>query len=334
MAGINQKIKAVDYNAIQSDIAAVLGTGSGQTGYGQTVLSSQVTTSDVVTVNEYAALRYDIINAYQHQENSLPSNVDAQTLGKSIRYNSGDEPIDYWQTVATQIVTNKNRLAVFGQRVTVNHGTASQVWPGSLGTEWTDTLYATVTVTFTSSENARFFFNAGGTIDFSSSRTGGSSTQQNASWTSLLSTAGTRQFGGNTPGTGVNPNDGTNYFRLSNTLQTWSSVTASSPYALNTWRIQASTNDVPAVSDNSSGTSRRITFYVTWEDDHEGLGGPPDQSSGTPIGAGTYGPDAVDGEIQLTVITTEPSGVMEPSPGSGNFEVESPLVTISAIQQA
>jgi len=36
--------------------------------------------------------------------------------------------------------------------------------------------------------------------------------------------------------------------------------------------------------------------------------------------------------MSLTVITTEPTGVLEPS-GAGNFTVESPTVTISAITQ-
>ena len=331
MASVNAKIKKADYNAIQSDISNVLGTGAGQYGYGQPVLSSQVTESDVVTVNEYSALRYDIINAYTHLNNGPPSNVDEQALGKSIRYSATDEPIDYWQSVATGIVTNARNLAVAGQRITVNHGTVTEDWPGPYGTNWSDALYATVIVTWTSAENARHFFNAGGSIDITSSRAGGSSNNQNTSWTSLLSTAGTRRFGGNTPGTGVNPNDGSNYFRLSAARQNWSTVTASSPYALNTWEIDAKTLDVPVVTDNSAGVSRRIEFYVKWIDDHVALGGEPDQPAGRKVGAGTFGPDVVDGTMSLTVITTEPSGVLQPSPGAGNFEVESPSVSIGAI---
>jgi hypothetical protein len=328
MAGINQKIKAIDYNAIQQDISAILGNGSGQYGYGQPVLSSQVDLSNVVTVNEYAALRYDIINAYKHLFNGNPANVDEQTLGKSIRYSVSDEPIDWWANVVTSIDNNRRSLAVSGQRQTINHGTVQESWPGVYGAEWTDALYTTVTVSFTTSENARHFFNAGGSIDFTSSRSGGSSTNQNTSWTSLLSTAGSRQFGGNNPGTGVNPNDGTNYFRLSNVRQTWSSVTASSPYALNSWIIDARTFDSPGVTDNSAGISRTMEFYVQWIDDHVAQGGPTE--TGTPVRPGGFGPDAVDGTMSLTVITTEPTGVLEP-PGSGNFTVESPTVTIGSI---
>lgn len=324
MAGVNTKILASDYNAIQADIEQILGTGSGQYGYGQTVFSSQVTTSDVVTVNEYAALRYDIINAYKHLFNATPPNVDAKILGETIRYSNTDEPINYWANVTNSIETNRRNLAVAGQRSTTNHGT--ETFTGTWGANSTPQLYCNVTVEFLTSENARFFFNSGGSINFTSSRTGGSTTAQNTSWTSLLSTAGTRTFGGNTPGTGVNPNDGTNWFRMSNTPQEWSSVVASSPYALNEWNILANTGD--GVSDNSSGSSRIINFDIYWLDNHVALGGP--SATGSPVQPGGFGPDAVDGTISLTVQTIEAAGVLDPV-GSGNFEVETPTVTIGTI---
>ena len=86
MAGINQKIRKVDYNSIQSDINTILGSGSSNFGYGQPVLSNQVSESNSVTINEYAALRFDIINAYKHLFNSLPPDVDTQTVGATIRF--------------------------------------------------------------------------------------------------------------------------------------------------------------------------------------------------------------------------------------------------------
>ena len=328
MAGVNQKIDKDDFNAIQADIEQILGIGSANYGYGQSVLSNQVTVSDTVTINEYAALRYDIINAYTHLNNSAPSNVDDQQLGSTIKYNLVDAPINYWVSVVNSIEGNRLAPAVIGQRRTVNEGTVAETWPGPLGTEWTDSLYAIVTVEFTNSEQARFFFNAGGSIDFTSSRTGGSTTQQNTTWSTMLSTAGTRSFGGNFPGTGLEPNDGTNYFRLSNVRQIWSTVTASSPYALNDWTINSRTIDSPAVTDNSAGASKKIEFYILWNDDHEALGGP--SATGSPVQPGGFGPDAVDGTLSYTVVTTVPTGVLEPS-GAGNFTIEAPTVTLGAI---
>ena len=333
MAGINQKIRKVDYNSVQSDINSILGTGSGNFGYGQPVLSNQVSESNSVTVNEYAALRFDIINAYKHLFNSLPPDVDAQTIGATIRFDSAPPdaaPINYWQGVVNSISTNRLALATSGQRVTTNHGTTnfSSAWGSSAPVGSTPQLSCQVDVEWTTSEQARAFFNAGGSIQFTSTRTGGSSTAQNTSWTTLLSTAGTRIFGGDTPGTGTTPNDGQNWFRAGSTSQTWSTSTASSPYALNEFKITVQTNDVPTVSSNSAGASRRLRFFVYWLDNHFPLGG--DSDSGTPVQPGPYGPDTVDGTISLTVQSVKASGVLEPT-GSGNFEVSTPTVTIGSI---
>ena len=333
MAGVNQKISKVDYNTIQSTINTVLGTGSGTFGYGQPVLSSQVTESDSVTVNEYAALRYDIINAYKHLNNGLPPDVDAQIIGAKVRYDAAPPdaaPVNYWLSVVNSISTNRQGLAVSGQRVSVNHGTQnfSSAWGASAPVGSTPQLTCQVDVEWPTSEQARHFFNTGSSLQFTSSRTGGSTTAQNTSWTNLLSAAGTRIFSGITPGTGTSPSDGQNWFRARNSGDTWSSVTASSPYALNEWNITVQTNDSPAVTNNSSGSSRKLRFFVYWIDNHFPLGG--DTDSGTPTRPGGYGPDTVDGTISLTVQTVKASGVLEPT-GSGNFEVTTPTVTIGAI---
>ena len=56
----------------------------------------------------------------------------------------------------------------------------------------------TAQITFVSADAARYFFNSGGKIRFSSSRTRGSSTSQNNAWTNVLNSAGTIEFGGDT----------------------------------------------------------------------------------------------------------------------------------------
>lgn len=322
MAAVNDKIKVADYNAIYDKIAPVLGTGSADTGWGQTVQSNSVSVSNSVTVQEYAALRYDIINAYTHLFNTTPSAVNTQTIGAKIKYNLTDAPINYWNTIANTIVANKKNLAVAGQRRTINHGTVN--FTGN----WNQELNCAITIGFTSAEQARHFFNSGGSIQFQSSRTGGAASNQNTSWTTLLSTAGTRIFGGNTPGTGVSPLDGFNWFRMTQTRQEWDTSIASSPYALNEWRLWSRALDV---NDNSSGTSTVMEIYVEWIDNHVGLGGPA--AEGDPsLGAGTFGPDAVDGTISLTVQTVEPTGTLVPA-SAGNFNIETPTVTIGAINK-
>jgi len=324
MAGINTKIDKDDYNAIQTVIGRIMGVGSANTGYGQTTFSSQVTVSDAVTVNEYAALRYDIINIHKHIYNSTPSGINDQTIGAKVRYDAANAPINYWLSVANSLDIARLTLAPAGQRVSVNHGTEN--FTGAWGSSTSPQLACTVTCEWTNSEQARFFFNSGSSMQFTSSRTGGSSTAQNTSWTTLLSTAGARIFGGATPGTGTTPADGQNYFRLTNAGQTWSNVVASSPYSLNEWSITCRTDD--GVTNNSAGTSKKLVFQIYWNDNHFPLGG--NSATGTPVQPGGFGPDTVDGTVSLTVQTVKASGVLEPT-GSGNFNIETPTVTISSI---
>jgi hypothetical protein len=64
---VNDIITQAEYNNIRNKVIGVLGTGSGNSGYGQPLNSSAVALGTRVTVNEYANLRFDIINAWVHQ---------------------------------------------------------------------------------------------------------------------------------------------------------------------------------------------------------------------------------------------------------------------------
>ena len=54
MAGQNTLVIATDYNVIQSKIALVLGSGSGNKGYGQSLSSSQVGQNSKITVAQWS----------------------------------------------------------------------------------------------------------------------------------------------------------------------------------------------------------------------------------------------------------------------------------------
>jgi len=316
---VNDKITRNEYNNIRTKVINVLGAGSGNTGYGQPIRSSTVGVSNKVTINEWGNLKYDIINAYVHQNGSAPSLPDA-VENASIRYNATDAPVAYWDTVATNLQTNRFAIHT-SQKITTNHGSNSITFPNATyGSYWgqaagSDELSCLVTVSFTTSNEARYFFNSGGYINFSSSRTGGSTTPQNTSWTSLLSTgsATTPRFGGAHPSTGTSPADNQNFYRCTSTYSSpFYSVSASSPYGSNTWRIYART---PGVVNNSSGTASSIEFRISWLDGHTALGA---------------GPDAVNGTVTVQVASLQAFGTLQP-PGAGDFSVQTPTVTIGSI---
>jgi hypothetical protein len=227
-------------------------------------------------------------------------------------------PNTQYDTFANTIRTNRFNVGA-GQSFTTTKGTVSETWPGTYGASWNTTIRSTIRVQFTSAANARHFFNSGGEIRFNSSRTGSTARAQDLAWTTLLTTAATKAFGGNKPTIGVGALNGQNFYRLTSSFQEWTSTAYSSPYTANRWRITARCRDV---ADNSLGTSADIEFQSEWID---GYVDPGNYYLDVPNDV-----DKVTGTISLTVSTLEATGVLQPA-GAGTFVVESPIVTISAI---
>ena len=346
---VNDKIRVPDYNDIRSKVANVVGPGSGNSGWGQTLVSSAVVEGTTVSVNEWGKLRYDIINAWRHIYGSSPTTV-LPALGNTVRYSNtfvpdtgaSDAPITQYNTYADNIVANRFTVHS-GQSATTSWPSGSSTWPGPYGSFWTAKIQCTITASWSNSSQARYFFNSGGEIRLSSSRSGGANSQQNTSWTNLLNSAGVRAFGGNLPIAGSSPATGTNFYRCTDTYQEWYTISGSTPYGGNSYRILART---PGIANNSTGSASSIQFLIEWIDNYVDPGVVPGSTAfpqGTPIGPGGAGggvqtatpadfppDDAVDGTFSVSVSHLYATGVLEP-PGTGNFVVQQPTVTIGAI---
>jgi hypothetical protein len=288
----NDKILVTDYNSIRNKVVGVLGTGSGSSGYGQVVSSSAVSLSSRITVNEYAALRNDIINAYRHIFGVTP-NLNQPVEGNTVRFipigtittefgvaefgesefnletlADADSPFPQYAFIADDIVANRFTIHPSRSKTESKGSQSRSDWTGGF---WNNRLSCTITVSFTTATQARYFFNSGGQIRFESSRSGGNTSRsQNISWSSLLSAAGVQRFGGQLPTTGFSPMNGQNFYRLTNSYQTWYTISASSPYTNNVYRIQARSN----VTNNSSGTASSVDFLVEWIDGYVDPGPP------------------------------------------------------------
>ena len=316
---VNDKINKTDYNNIRSKVVAVLGAGSGNSGYGQPVRSSTVSESNTVTINEWGNLYYDIVNCYIHQTGAAPGSPSSAVENATIAYGS-TKPNYQYDDYAN--VIQANRFTVAGsQSFTTAYGTTSQTWPGIHGSYWNSLIQCTITVQWSTADAARYFFNSGGEIRFSSSLTGSTANAQTIGWSSLLTAAGTKTFGGNKPGTGTSPSDNTNFYRLTNAYSIWTSSAGSGAYTSNIWRIQARSN----VLNNTSGGATQIEFLVQWVDgyiDYDiGRSGP---GQFTPPG------DEVYGTINLSVSTLAATGTLQPA-GTGTFTVTQPTITLGGI---
>lgn len=272
MPGQNTLILASDYNTLQTQINDILGTTSN--GYGQSVTSSQITGSPLpnVTALQWNNLRTDLLKARQHQLGTSGTATLTQVTNLTI---ISEALRSEYATVSTAANTNRYSIGVgeFTDEVNV---TATRT------TSWKNSVTHTIHVTWPSLTNLRYFFNAGGQIRITSSRTGAASTSKDTSWSNLLSNLGTivcgrsavTQEGGGT-GTTLYQNNGANagiITGLPYTQQTTivDQYASAGTYAENYLRI--------IVGVNTAGYIQINMYYIDADTgDQTGLGPPVDE---------------------------------------------------------
>ena len=292
---VNDLIRVPDYNDIRNVIIAVMSTGSATQGYGQTILSTPASEGGLVSKGQWDNLRFDIVNAIVHQTGSLPT-LTEPVIGDLLRYGSAQPNFQYL-TLANTANTNRFDLGV-GQFTVETLGSRSQL------VEFSGSASCTITVTFGSANEARYFFNSGGTIRFNSSFVSTLDTTQSNSWVTLLNSLGTISFGGNSPAV--------NFYNLTSSDQTYySQGTTGTYYNMNRWTLQARCN----VSNNSSGTASQIIFTSIWQDQYIDPGFPAPG-------------DAVRGTFTINATQQRALGALYPNLVPGSFSAPSPTSTI------
>jgi hypothetical protein len=312
-ASENNTISVTDYNAIRNVVASVMGVGSATRGYGQTVRSVAKSQNQLVSQTDWDLLRFDMLSARIHQAGS----GSLQEINENDKI--GAATINLYESLRTTVDDSRFAVAA-GQFLTEGanlNGTTLTASRNFNNAEWKNEIECTLTVTFTDSNRARYFFNSGGTVRIQSSRTGGNRVDaQNTAWTNLLNSASLREFGAQVPNSGFTPLNGTNFYRLTNSFQEYYSLTASSPYGSNRYVLEARSN----VTNNSNGTANQVFIRVRFID------GYTDPPGGDP---GQFPPeDGVDGTFTVSVTEKRASGSLLPS---GDFTIQRPSYSISAI---
>ena len=292
--GVGLEIAAVDYNNIRNKVVSILGTGAATRGYGQSIVSTAVLTGDIITKGQWDALRYDISSIKLHQTGVMPSMTVVQTI-LPIGYSLGNANSSY-DTIADQAILDKFNVAT-------SQSVISAMASRTLSTVWHVQAQSTLTVTFSTANEARYFFNSGGKIRFTTSRSGGTSTSQNNAWTALLTAAGTILFGSDTPVL-------VNFYNLTNAYQTFYQRSSSASYILNYYSLEVMSN----VANNVYGTATVLTFRITLHDPHAALGGSPT--------------DYTDGNLLIAVEELKAVGNLVPT---GTFSITSPIYSLSTI---
>jgi hypothetical protein len=167
-------IQASDYNGFANNINSVWNTL-----YGQTAIAT-VAVGDRLQAQQWNSIYTSTANAAAHQGDTITA-IPAATVGGKITY------YPQLPTNISAITTNPYNCSASGTD-TVNSGTRSTPWGSGVSIP---TVTSVVTMSFSTSNQMRYFFNCGGRFRINTSRSGGSSTPDNTSWSDCCTGMGT-----------------------------------------------------------------------------------------------------------------------------------------------
>lgn len=273
--------------AAQNKIAALIGVGYGDRGYGQTSTNVAPTTAGVViAASQWNDLRnaMSTINTHTGSSLTLQPAVSTGTLIEAEDGTSGRADI---ATLISTLDTNRLNASILQMAV-------SSALTSTRTTAWGTIIQHEFTVTFSNENAARYFFNSGCEVRFSSSRTGGTASTINAAWTALLVLVGTVKFGATSTtytGSGGFPTS-IGYYELTDTYQQIFSHNGAGPYYSNiSYTIQARRESYVGTN---GGNGSVVRCLVTFND----------------TSAYTYYGSNVDGTIISQIDQYKASGVL------------------------
>lgn len=306
-------IVASDYNGFVStnsnaNVNDIWSTGSSDKGYGETAMAT-VSVAGTITATQWANLVNTISSIASHQGTTITSRT-APVAGNVITILSNVN------TDLTNVTTNRGNAAASGAQYTSWTGTSSKTTAtGSGTTTWTITF--THTVTWSSANAARYFFNAGGRVKWETNKTS-LGTESDDEWNDLANnlvgdifiTGGTlTQTIASTAYTGTTKSGGTGtpttlatttgFYDLTTTPVTiYKQFADTAPYTGQYIQINASVD--------SNTTPSVMTLTTTWVD---------------PGGSGAGSTDNISGGTATTGITfgTAPATVVTYFPPSSTY---------------
>jgi hypothetical protein len=288
-------IQAIDYNTVQSKVALVMGTGAGDFGYGQPVASSQVAQNSVITAQHWINLRNDLIKARQHQTgNDESASIFTPAQGALVSQGIYDS----CNTLATSITTDRLVVPPSSQATLETIASAQRT------SAWNGTISNVFTITFPDDNAARAFFNTGGNLQFTASRSGGNSGSKNNTWTTMFTTMGTITFAyDNTTASGSGNNSSYGWSNLpSSSTRIFDKPAPSGTYAENEYFIYGR---------KVSGS--QLEFTIQFQDN----------DAGDRTGLGPAVDEDVDGTLTSTLQARRASG--------SNVSVPTPPATSSGL---
>ena len=282
-----------------ANVNSVWGTGDTEKGYGQAGTLSAVTAGTTITATQWNNFlgRLETIAAHQGTSVTDYSTLSAGATIAALASVSTDN---------TNCYNNRNNAAAVGAAISTSVARTS-AWAGTGGPQ---TINATMTLTFADANSARYYFNSGGTVRFSFTRTGGTTNDKNSEWTDTCTKVGTiwhsasdshtvagqaltgtTKVGGSAGGAGSAVSN-INYYDLTGTPQDlFSQFSDTSPYTANYIKVAGSVSGAV------------ITYTCTIADEATDTGNPTHAAPGTDPAS----LDIVDGTLTWTAEAYQPS---------------------------
>jgi hypothetical protein len=203
-AGVGNLIEASDYTSIKAKVDAVFGSGASDSGYGQSITSPVKVQGDLISHSEWVNLRNDMAKVRQHQIGGLIGSSTALDGGNLVIVTTG---ASITEAIRNQYNNFSNVITTDRFVIDINNKSTSSGTSATYTSEWNGELIHTLAMIGASSgdgsaNNIRYFFNSGGVLNFSATRTGagivigtGSNNEKYTAWSTLLNGLGTISFG-------------------------------------------------------------------------------------------------------------------------------------------
>jgi hypothetical protein len=261
-------IQASDYNNfngsaagnVSGTLGTVYSTGYGNAGYGQTSLGN-VSATGTVTATQWTTLVNAVNIVRKHQSGAGFTNIGTYSAGQTI--NATNDIAGNLTSAYT------NRLSFAAQGATTTGTVYSPVVTAAAGAAYGESTIAQRTVTFASVDAARYFFNAGGQINFViTGVTNNDGTARSGDAVTLLATnfggySAVRAItGGGKTGTGgtVNINTGVGYYGLTASPVVYTQITSTvSPYTTDFMKFYMSST---GGAGSNGGNGNVINLYL------------------------------------------------------------------------
>ena len=287
-------IRAVDYNNNQSfsttSVSRILGDRKneypgdptrGTFGYGQTLLSNSINIGDLSDDVHFAKLKADILKIATHcglETNGLITAIPTVVVGDLI----DNAHLETVEAALNFLSVNRFELGIgqYSDEALLDSlgNSINSIRTASWGNDLVyaeSTVRHAFTVDFGSADRARYFFNAGGELRFTASRSGGVNSFQDQSWTQMLNAVGTVRFKHNQTFASSGTGSSIGYYQLTTTPQTVYTKNAGGVYV---YATQYLPNDYTIVmscnsADNTLGDARYLYVTVYFNDDHTAFPG-------------------------------------------------------------